>query len=465
MKPYRRLLFLGCLGCGLICGASLCGAATTALGTEPASVAIPVASAATAAAVGQHSPTPPTAKAASAEAGPGDAWIPTRADNDADTRKGFEQFYSLDYDKAIHDFEAALKAHPDDPFAVNHLLAAVIFKELYRIGALDTEAYATDNFLNKKLQAPLDPAVRDRVKQLTAQALELEQARLQKNPEDVNALYARGATRALESTYIGLANHAWFSALRNAVAARHDNERVLQLDPNYVDAKVVVGTHLYIVGSLSWPVRVAASVAGLSGNKQKGLDYLRQATDSKHIDVATDARIVLALFLRREQNYPEAIKVVNELQHEYPRNFLMATEYAHLLNAAGHGQEAIAAYRKVLAGCPHPSAPTAGSLGAPNRENSYNQCRIQIPAYGLGEALRGQKDYASAAEAYELAAANSAKDPEMQQRAMLAAGEMYDLLRKRDTAVEKYKAVIAENSVSNSAELARRYLKAAYKTP
>ena len=465
MKPYQRLLFLGCLGCGVIHGALFCRAATTPRGTALAAAASPVFSVAAVVAGDQNSPTPPVAKAAAAEEGSGGGWEPTRADNDAETRKGFEHFYSLDYDKAIRDFEAALKAHPDDPFAVNHLLAAVIFKELYRIGALDTEAYASDNFLTKKLQAPLDPAVGQRVKQLTAQALGLEQALLQKNPDKVNALYARGATRALQSTYIGLADHAWFSALRNAVAARHDNERVLQLDPSYVDAKVVVGTHLYIVGSLSWPVRVAASVAGLSGNKQKGLDYLRQATASKHVEVATDARIVLALFLRREQKYPEAIEVVNELQHANPRNFLMATEYAHLLNAAGHGPEAIVAYRKVVAGCPHPSTPTAGAMGAPNRENAYNQCRIQIPAYGLGEALRGQKDYAMAAEAYELAAANSAKDPDLRQKATLAEGEMYDLLQKRDTALEKYKAVIAENSASNSAELARHYMKQAYRDP
>jgi tetratricopeptide (TPR) repeat protein len=409
MKPYQRLLLLGCLGCAVFLGALPCHAATDA-----------------------SSP-----------------WVPTRVDNDANTRKGFDHFYNLEYDKAIHDFEAAQAAHPDDPYAINHLLEGIIFKELYRIGALDTEAYAADNFLTKKLAAPLDPNVRDRVKQLTAQSLALSQARLDKDPNNVDALYARGATRAMESTYMGIANHAWFSALRNAVAARRDNERVLELDPNYVDAKVVVGTHLYIVGSLSWPMKIAASVAGLSGNKQKGLDDLRQATTSKHIEVATDARIVLALFLRREQKYAEAIDVVNVMQQQYTRNFLMATEYAHLLNAAGHGQEAIVAYRKVIAGC---------------RANQYNQCRIEVPAYGLGEALRGQKEYADAAEAYELAASSS-KDAEMQQRATLAAGEMYDLMLKRDTALEKYKAVIAENSTSTSADLARHYLKQAYKSP
>jgi len=164
--------------------------------------------------------------------------------------------------------------------------------------------------------------------------------------------------------------------------------------------------------------------------------------------VANDAKIVLALFLRREERYAEALQVVNSLQTDFSHNFLVAAEYAHLLNAAGHGPEAIAAYRKVLVGC---------------RAGSYNQCRIEIPAYGLGEALRGQRDYAGAAEAYELAA--SSNDADFKQRATLAAGEMYDLMKKRDTAVEKYKAVIAENSSSNSADLARHYMKQAYNSP
>jgi len=333
---------------------------------------------------------------------------------------------------------------------VNHTLEAVIFKELYHIGALDTEAYAGDNFLTKKSAAPLDPKVRDRVKQLSDQSLALSQARLDKNPDDVDALYARGVTRGMRATYTGIAEKAWFSALRSAVGARHDHERVLELDPKYVDAKVLVGTHLYIVGSLNWPTKIAASVVGISGNKQKGLDYLRQASTEAHSEVASDAQIVYALFLRREQKYDEALQVVARMQTEFSRNPLVAAEYAHLLNAAGHGPEAIAAYRKVVAGC---------------RSNAYTVCRIEVPAYGLGEALRGQRQYQEAAEAYDLAASSGTNDPELRQKATLAAGEMYDVLQKRETALEKYRAVVAENSTSGSAELARHYMRQAYKSP
>lgn len=373
-------------------------------------------------------------------------WVPTRSTNDATTRKGFDFFYNLEYDKAIHEFESAVQTHPGDPFAMNHLLSAVTFKELYTIGALDTEAYASDSFINKRNLRPLDPRVQRRVEQLSTQAVQLADGYLAKNPDDANALYARGVTKALRSTYMGMAQHAWFAALRNAVGARHDHERVLEIDPNYTDAKMVLGVDMYVVGSLSWPVKVAASVAGLSGSKEKGLRDLRAVVEHGSPEVAWDAKIALALFLRREQQYDEALRIVGGMYQAFPKSFLIATEYAHLLNAAGHGPQAVAAYDKIVAGC---------------KSHALTVCRIEIPAYGLGEAMKGQRNFQGAAEAYALAA-GSTVDPEFKQRAMLREAEMYDAMHRRDAALEKYKAVIAANSDTASAELARHYMKQAY---
>jgi hypothetical protein len=373
-------------------------------------------------------------------------WVPTRSTNDAATHRGFDAFYNLDYDKAVRDFEGVVQAHPDDPFAVNHLLSAVIFKELLRIGALDTEAYATDNFLTKKYIQPLDPKVHTRVNQLSERSIALSNRYLETNPNDVNALYARGVAKGLKSTYMGMAEHAWFAALRNAIGARHDHERVLELDPSFVDAKVSIGVDLYVIGCLSWPVKLAASVAGLSGNKHKGLEYLRDVAAHGTPEVAWDAKIALALFLRREQQYSEALQIVGGMSQAFPKNFLMATEYAHLLNAAGHGPQAVAAYQKIVAGC---------------RNHFFTVCRMEIPAYGLGEAMKGQRDLQGAADAYALAA-STAVEPEFKQRAMLKEAEMYDAMHKRDAALEKYKAVIAANSTTESADRARHYMKQAY---
>ncbi len=367
--------------------------------------------------------------------------------DDADTRAGFEHFYNLEYDQAIRYFEAAVKSHPDDAFALNHLLSGVLFRELYRIGALDTELYAKNGFLTSK-QFPIDPKTKERILSLMDQSLKLSEARLKKNSDDVDALYSRGVVRGYRATYIGLIDKAWFAALRNAVGARHDHERVLELDPKYSDAKMTVGIHNYVIAGVSWPVKVAASVVGLSGNKQRGIQYLYEAGEAGG-ETSVDSKIALSLFLRREQRYPEALKLVGGLVNDFPRNFLFRLEDANLMNAAGHGPEAIAAFRKII------SDDDAGTF-------AKGQTRMEMVHYGLAEALRGQRKYEDAAREYDAVRSSPRSDPDLRQRAQLGAGEMYDLLQERDQAVQRYRELLASDKSSDHADLAKKHLKQPY---
>ena len=358
----------------------------------------------------------------------------------------FDHYYNLDYDRAIQEFRQVLDRHPNDPFALNHLLTAVQFKELYRIGALNTADYSNDSFIGKIHQDP-DPKVKEEIKALVARATNLEEERLKKNPDDVDALYARGVTRAQFSTYTALMEHAWFSALRNAVGARRDHERVLELDPNYTDAKLIVGAHNYVMGSLPWAVKAAVSVVGLSGSKDKGLDYLRAAAAGNG-ETSVDAKILLALCLRREHRYAESLPLIRELIPAYPRDVLLALEEGNLQRAMGQSQESAATYRKIW---------EAG------REGHYGNLHYEVAALNLGDLLRSEKDYAGAAAAYDQVNEVKFPDPETQQKANLGAGEMYDLMQKRDLAVKKYQAVIASNADTPPAEIARRYIKEPYR--
>src|ERR1041385_4053613 len=83
--------------------------------------------------------------------------------------QAFDHFYNMDYDRSIQEFEQVLKRHPDDPFAVNHLLVAVLFQELYRMGAMDTSEYANDSFIGKP-HRPADENVKKRIKELVERA-------------------------------------------------------------------------------------------------------------------------------------------------------------------------------------------------------------------------------------------------------------------------------------------------------
>ncbi len=368
------------------------------------------------------------------------------APHDPQTEAAFDRFYNMDYDRATQEFEKIVEKHPHDPFAVNHLLTAVLMHDLYDTGAMNTGDYSNDSFIGRTPR-PTKPEVKERIKELARRAEDLEEQQLKANPKDVDALYCRGVTRAQFSVYTALVERAWFSALRNVVGARHDHERVLELDPHYLDAKMVVGTHNYVIGHLPWSVKVAAALAGLNGSTEKGLAYLRAVANSDG-ENAVDAKIVLTLFLRREHQYDEAIGYMNELSGRYPRNHLFLTEVANLQRAAGRPREAEALYRKVWQN---------------GREGKYGTLHYELAAWGLGELLRSEKNLAGAADAYDLVNEAANPDPDVLQKANLAAGEMYDLLQKRDLAMKKYQTVLAGNANTGPADQARRYIKEAYR--
>jgi tetratricopeptide (TPR) repeat protein len=90
---------------------------------------------------------------------------------------------------------------------------------------------------------------------------------------------------------------------------------------------------------------------------------------------------------------------------------------------------------------------------------------MEMAYYGLGEALRGQNDFQSAADAYDQVQASPKSDPDLRLRATLAAGQMYDAMKRRDQAIQRYQAVIAADAGSERAEQARRLMKHAYQSP
>ncbi len=366
---------------------------------------------------------------------------------DSLAKRGFEWFYNLDYERATRDFEADLKAHPNDPFAINHLLTARLFHTLYGIGVLDTGYYSNNSFLNQPHGKP-DAKEQDEIKGLINRALQLEDERLDGDSKDVNTLYARGVTRGLRATYTALVERSWFAALRSALGARRDHQKVLDLNPGYTDAKMVVGIHNYVIGSLPWGVKVAVAMVGIGGSKKKGIEYLYDVAKCSSCEDSTDAKIVLALFLRREGRFPEALELDRTLARSYPRNVLFALEEPNILRAMGKAQETEAGYRRIF------------QQGKDGRFNGH----YEVAAFILGEILRAQKNYPAAVDAYDLVDTVRDPDPEVRQRANLAAGEMYDLMKKRDLALKKYETVIAEDSGSPMADSARKHIKEAYRT-
>jgi len=362
------------------------------------------------------------------------------------TKSGFDSYYNTNYDAAIRDFDKVLAAKPDDPGAMNHLLTAYIFRELYRAGALNTTMYSGDSFIAQKRPVKIDAKARAKIDDLIDRSNRICDARLEKNANDVEALYDRGVTRSLRAVLQGIVDKSWFPALRSAIGARSDHQRVLELKPGFTDAKTVVGVHNYVAGSLNFAVRAAISVVGLSGSRARGLQYLSEVSNA-NVETTPDAKVALALFLRREQRYGEAMGVVRTLTAAYPHNYLFALEEANLLKDWGKNDEALAAYRKLL--------DDAG-------KGTFFEPRLEFANFDLAEILRGRGEIKEAADRYSTAVAFPNVSPEMKQKSALGAGEMFDLLGKRDQAVKQYQAAISTDASTPLADDARRWLKTPY---
>jgi tetratricopeptide (TPR) repeat protein len=367
---------------------------------------------------------------------------------DLATREGFEHLYNTDYDSAVQDFETALRAHPNDAFAANHLLEAILLREIDREDILSGQLYLGNDFLHSK-RAAIDSQVQTRIEELTNQALSLSEARLRTKPDDADALYSRGVTRALSALYEGLVEKAWYSALRSALGAYRDHKRVLELAPDYSDAKLVVGVYGYVVAALPIYERIAAFLLAIRGSKTEGIENIRQAANAGG-EASVDAKSALSLFLAREHRYPEALSQMRELYQSYPHNFEFGQLEASLLRACGDAPQAVAAYRNLLA------------LG---QRNMFPHPHLNRTASSLGQTYRAQGDYRAAAEAFESAAEMPGANREEAARTKLLAGEMYDLLQERDSAIRKYQEVLITSKDSMEEQQARRFLKHPYREP
>ncbi len=367
---------------------------------------------------------------------------------DPQVKEAYEHFYNLDYAGAVDRFETYHNEHPGDPQATAYLLNAVVFQELYRQDLLDTTFYATDGFLTGRHATQEDPQVRDRVFALSDEVTRESDWRLNKKPDDVDALFARGWARSLRCTYVAMVERAFGTGFRLATKARDDCTHALALDPNYVDAKLVVGVYEYVVGALPLPFKFIIGIAGITGSKSKGMAMLREAGEHGVI-TSVEARTAMALFLRREAKYQQAIEVVRSLRAQYPHCFLFALEEANLRKDSGEGMPAVDAYREIVTDSYKP--------------DYFASAKLELVNFGLGDALRGQRHYGEAAQAYEQAALTPGVGPELKIRSLVAAGQCRDLNGERDLALRDYRAAIEAGPNTSRADIARKGLRSPYR--
>ncbi len=359
--------------------------------------------------------------------------------------KGFDHFYNVEYPDAIAAFQKALTANPSDPRLHTHLAQAVVFHVMERAGALESELVTGANsFIRRPRMEPL-PGEDALFHEQIETALKLTAATLAKEPNSVSALYAQGVALGLRGTWRFLVRKEWMDALRDITAARKAHNRVAELDPGNVDARMLQGVHDYIVGSLPFGYKLLGFLAGFHGDRQQGIETLRLVA-SKGVENKVDAAILLGVILRRERRPREVIPILEDLRSRYPRNYLVQFELSQMYADLGDRDKALASLDRLV---------QLKRSGAPGFKRVPSE-RIDL---ARGNVLFWYEDPAAAVPHLQ-SAANGAEllDPNSAQLAWVRLGQCLDMTGKRTEARRAFINAASMKPESELTRMARRFI-------
>ncbi len=362
---------------------------------------------------------------------------------------GFVHFYNLEYDQALADFEEQARCRPDDPFAYNAIAQTVLFREMFRDGALESELVTGTNPFLRRPKMQISPENKERFNSSIDRAIQLSSARLRKNPDDIGALYSLVVAHGLRANYLFLVEKAWLDSLHEATEARKADDKILALDPGFVDAHLASGMSEYIVGCLPLYMRILGKIRGFHGDKEDGIKQLEWVAQSGTLD-RYDASVMLAAIYRREHRPKQAIPLLKSLVNTFPRNYLFRFEQVQMYSDLGDKQSAL----QVLAQIDELRRDGApGYTALPRPRIQYAKGNLLFWYGDLDPALADLKQVTQKSDELDL---NTAV------MAWLRLGQVYDLKGQHGQAIKAYRETLKTAPHSAPALEAEGYISSPY---
>lgn len=242
---------------------------------------------------------------------------------------GFQLLYQMKFGEARAQFEAWQKSHPEGALGYSSEAASYLFEESHRLGILTSDFFLDDKrFLGNAPLKP-DPGLREAFFTANKRAQDVAQFRLRENAANPNALFAMAMSLGMQADYASLIEKRHLDSLKKIREAETYSEKLLAVSPTADDAYLGLGMANYTVGSLPGSKKFFLGLAGIHGNKKKGIKQLGIAAKDGHY-LRPFAKILLALTALREKKPEVARTEFTELASEFPENPLFASELAKL---------------------------------------------------------------------------------------------------------------------------------------
>ena len=353
---------------------------------------------------------------------------------DAYVQRGIHDIYNIEFDKADQEFAEVVRLRPDHP-------AGYFFQAMTEWWRILT------NFD--------DESQDERYYDMLQKVVDMCDERLDKNENDVAALFFKGGAVGFRGR-LRANRGSWLRAANDGLIALPAVRKAYQLEPNNSDVLLGMGIYNYyaeVVPEL-YPIVKPLMIFLPSGDKKKGLEQLELASQKARYAKTEATYFLLQTYFTYEKQYIRALEIARDLFTRYPRNPLFHRMYGRCYVSIGYWGEAFKVFSEI---------------GKRYREHQegYDMYDGREAYYYIGRHyfLSGKLDEALQ-NLYKCDELSRRVDKEgasgFMSMANLTLGMIYDLQKKRGSALAQYRKVLDMKEYENTHKDARRYMEKRY---
>jgi tetratricopeptide (TPR) repeat protein len=205
-------------------------------------------------------------------------------------------------------------------------------------------------------------------------------------PDRAEAWFYLGAAYGVRAQY-RVHRVERLAAARDGKRIKQALERALALDPAMHDAEFGIGMYRYYAGVAPAFFRFLRFLLLLpGGDRVDGLRQLERAATLGQLVRGEAQYQIQVLYLWYEKKWPEALVIVRDLQHRYPRNPLFRQIEAEILDVYFHDAEAsLKASEELLA------LAGSGSVNRPEIASTVARLNIATQSIALNQRDRARE--------------------------------------------------------------------------
>lgn len=356
----------------------------------------------------------------------------SRAQGDYDEmiQTGIHQIYNIQFDEAAETFRAVIAKYPENPSG-RFFLAMIDWWKIM----LDLESEDHDDVFFKKID------------DVIFQCDEI----LEKNPDDVNALFFKGGAIGFRGR-LRVLRESWLKAVDDGREALPIVQRASELDPDNPDVQLGFGIYNYYAAVVpeKYPEVEPMMMFFPDGDKQEGLDQLEfVATEGRYAKYEAQYFLMTLHYSFEDAPY-KAEDYSSGLIEKFPNNPVFERWDGKIAMRQGKVYTAARRYKsiyeKVQDGMP-------GYNLRAEREATYyigvhkkNAREVDSAMYYLNECVRASREM------------NPDDESGFLINSLLYLGNLYDVQGERERAKEFYQKVLDMREYRKSHNLAESYL-------